>query len=96
MHIATRTPRVNIMTHIHNFNKISPREHKNKNRFFVECECGEIRQASKKNGKIFSTGKKRGVPTVLRSFRIDVKRDGKLRALKINVRKIIEDHLDGL
>lgn len=65
----------------------------------MECECGETRQASISAGgklKTFLTGADRGGATVHVSFRLDKKRFEKLRRLKIDVRSVIEKHLDEL
>lgn len=83
--------------HIHKW-KRSPRKHGRLGRFFVDCTCGEQRQATISEGslKVFDTGRKQGGRTVLVSFRLDIPRYKKLRARKINTRKVMEDHLDAL
>ncbi len=83
--------------HIHHW-KRGKRQHKRPGRLFVECECGEERQATISTGgslKTFTTGAKdRGGPTVFFSFRLDEKRAAKLRRLKINIRAVMEKHID--
>lgn len=76
----------------------SSRQHKRQGRIFVECECGAIRQASTVTGSlvVFETGAKRGGKTVVISIRLDTPRYKKLRALKLNARRIVEDYLDKL
>lgn len=78
--------------------KRSKRQHKRPGRFFVECECGEKRQATISAGgslKIFTTGvKDKGGSTIFFSFRLDKKRAAKLRHLKINIRAVMEKHID--
>ena len=46
------------MTHVHDWKK-SKRVHKRPPRFFVECECGEVWQATP-NSPPFTTNRKRG------------------------------------
>ena len=44
--------------------------------------------------KVFDTGRQQGGRTVLVSFRLDIPRYKKLRARKINTRKVMEDYID--
>jgi hypothetical protein len=84
-------------THKHIW-KRSERQHKRPGRIFVECECGITRQASIVTGSlvVFDTGRDQGGKTVEVAFRLDKSRHKKLRTLKVNVRKVIEEYLDKL
>lgn len=81
--------------HTHKW-KRSPRKHGRLGRIFVDCECGAQRQATITGGHltVFDTGRPQGGGTVLVSFRLDKARHKKLRAHKVNTRKVMEDHLD--
>ena len=83
--------------HTHKW-KRSPRKHGRLGRFFVDCECGAQRQATITDGHltVFDTGRPQGGGTVLVSFRLDEVRYKKLRARKVNTRKVVEDHLDAI
>jgi len=79
----------------------SPRVHGDavRGRLFVVCaDCGEERQASTATGvlRVFTSRVDKGGRTVAVSFRLDKARYKKLRARKVNVRKVIEDHIDKL
>ena len=78
--------------------KRSPRKHGRPGRFFVDCECGVQRQATITGGylTVFDTARPQGGGTVLVSFRLDKARYKKLRARKVNTRKVMEDHLDNV
>ena len=84
--------------HTHRW-KQSPRKHGRHGRVFVDCEtCGAQKQATITGGHlaVFDTGRPQGGGTVLVSFRLDKARYKKLRARKVNTRKVMEDHLDAL
>ena len=83
--------------HTHEW-KRSTRRHGRPGRFFIECACGAKSQASIQGGymHVFNTGRDRGGKTIAVSFRLDAERFKKLRAHKINVRKVIENFIDNL
>jgi len=72
--------------------KKSNREHKRPPRFFVECECGEIRQAVVKYGHlhVFNTGKSRGGKTRILTLRISDTDYDKWKERNETVRKTFE------
>jgi hypothetical protein len=83
--------------HAHKW-KRSLRKHGRLGRFFVDCGCGEQRQATISEGdlKVFDTGRQQGGRTVLVSFRLDIPRYKKLRARNVNTRKVMEEYLDNI
>jgi hypothetical protein len=85
------------MHHKHIWKK-NKRKHGRPGRFFVVCECGVEKQACNSYGhlKVFDTSVDRGGVTRSVSFRLDLKRFEKMRKRKVNVRKVIEKHVDGL
>jgi hypothetical protein len=83
--------------HTHTW-KRSSRKHARSDRIFIECtdpECGKVIQSPIDHLHPYTTGSARGGKTMIMTFRLDPARLEKLRRNGINVRKVVEDFLDG-